>query len=157
MSQEIERKFRVRGEYRPFVKKSVRIVQGYLSSHPERNVRVRIKDDKAFLTVKGKGNASGTTRFEWEIEIDKNEAEGLLKICETGVIDKTRHIIPVGKHIFEVDEFFGENKGLTMAEVELSTEDEVFEKPAWLGEEVTGDVRFYNASLIKNPYTNWKF
>lgn len=157
MSHEIERKFKVEGDYRPFVKKSVHIVQGYLSSQPERNVRVRIRDDKAFLTVKGKGTASGTTRFEWEIEIDKNDAEDLLKICEAGVINKTRHIIPVGKHVFEVDEFFGENNGLTMAEVELSTEDEVFEKPDWLGEEVTGDVRFYNASLIKNPYVNWQF
>ncbi len=155
MAQEIERKFLVNGDYKSYIKKSVRIIQGYLSSVPERNVRVRIKGEKGFLTVKGIGSASGASRFEWEIEIKKEDVESLLKICEPGVIDKTRNIVEVGKHIFEVDEFYGENEGLTLAEVELTSEDEKFEKPDWLGEEVTGDTKYYNSMLMKNPYTKW--
>ena len=155
MAQEIERKFLVKGDYKPFVKKSIRIVQGYLSSVPERTVRVRIKGDKGFLTVKGKGNESGASRFEWEIEIDKKDVEDLLKICEPGVIDKTRNIVEVANHSYEVDEFYAENAGLTVAEVELASEDENFEKPDWLGEEVTGDSKYYNSMLMKNPYSKW--
>jgi len=155
MAQEIERKFLVKGDYKSFVCKSTRIVQGYLSSVPERTVRIRIKGKKGYLTVKGKGSESGASRFEWEIEIPKQDAENLLKICETGVIDKTRNIIKAGKHKYEVDEFFGENEGLTLAEIELKTEDEKFEKPNWLGKEVTGDDRYYNAMLMKNPFTKW--
>jgi adenylate cyclase len=155
MAQEIERKFLVSGDYKSHIKKSVRIVQGYLSSVPERNVRVRIKGEKGFLTVKGIGNASGASRFEWEIEIKKEDVENLLELCEPGVINKTRNIVEVGKHIFEVDEFYGENEGLTLAEVELTSEDEKFEKPDWLGEEVTGDSKYYNSMLMKNPYKKW--
>jgi len=155
MAQEIERKFLVSGDYKSSVKKSVRIVQGYLSSVPERTVRVRIKGDKGFLTIKGIGSESGASRFEWETEIKKEDVENLLKICEPGIIDKTRNIVEVGKHIFEVDEFYGENEGLTLAEVELSSEEESFGRPDWLGEEVTGDSKYYNSMLMKNPFTKW--
>lgn len=155
MTQEIERKFLVKGDFKPFVKKSMRIVQGYLCSVPERTVRVRIKGEKGFLTVKGIGNESGASRFEWEKEIDPADVESLLKICEPGVIDKTRHLVEVGKHTYEVDEFHADNQGLIVAEVELSSEEETFEKPEWLGEEVTGDVKYFNSMLMKNPYKNW--
>ncbi len=157
MAQEIERKFLVKDDsFKKDAFKSTRIVQGYLSSVPERTVRVRIKGNKGYLTVKGIGNASGASRFEWEIEIPKEDAENLLKICEPGVIDKTRYLVKAGKHTFEVDEFYGDNEGLTIAEVELESEDQAFEKPAWLGKEVTGDPRFYNSMLMKNPFKNWK-
>lgn len=152
---EIERKFLVRGDFKSLAISHTHIVQGYLSSVPERAVRVRIAGDKAFLTIKGNSSANGLTRFEWEKEIDIAEAKELIKLCEPGVIDKTRYLIPVGKHVFEVDEFFGENKGLIVAEIELGSEDEKYEKPEWLGEEVTGDERYYNASLVKRPYTKW--
>lgn len=155
MPQEIERKFLVKGDFKPFVTKQTRIVQGYLSSVPERTVRVRIKGDKGFLTIKGIGSESGASRYEWEKEITLEEAQDLLKICEPGVIDKTRYLVTAGKHTFEVDEFYGENQGLIMAEVELSSEDEAFEKPQWLGEEVTGYTRYYNSMLMKNPYRKW--
>jgi adenylate cyclase len=155
MAKEIERKFLVKGDFKPFASKSTRIVQGYLSSVPERTVRVRIKGDKGFLTIKGIGNASGASRYEWEKEIPLAETEELLKICEPGVIDKTRHLVKAGAHTFEVDEFYGENNGLIVAEVELASETDTFEKPAWLGEEVTGDTRYYNSMLMKNPFTKW--
>lgn len=155
MPQEIERKFLVKGDFKPFVTKQTRIVQGYLSSVPERTVRVRIKGDKGFLTIKGIGSESGASRYEWEKEISLEEAQDLMKICEPGVIDKIRYLVTAGKHTFEVDEFFGENQGLIMAEVELSSEDESFEKPAWLGEEVTGYTKYYNSMLMKNPYRQW--
>ena len=156
MAQEIERKFLVAGDFRPFVRKAIRITQGYLSSAPERTVRVRIKGEKGFITIKGKASESGASRFEWEKEIPVDEVRELLKICEPGVIDKTRQLVDAGNHTFEVDEFYGDNEGLTVAEVELGSEDEAFEKPSWLGEEVTGDVKYYNSMLMKNPYKNWK-
>ena len=156
MGLEIERKFLVIGDFKKFASKATRIVQGYLSSVPERTVRVRIKGDKGFITIKGIGSTSGATRYEWEKEIPTNEVEELLKICEPGVIDKTRYLVNVGDHTFEVDEFYGENDGLVLAEIELSSESEKFEKPEWLGEEVTGDTRFYNSMLMKNPYTKWE-
>lgn len=156
MAQEIERKFLVKGDFKQQVSKSVRITQGYLSSVPERTVRVRVKGEKGFMTVKGIGSASGASRFEWEKEIPVEEIRQLLEICEPGVIDKTRYIVPVGDHTFEVDEFYGENDGLVVAEVELSSEAEDFVKPEWLSEEVTGDVKYYNSMLMKNPYKNWK-
>lgn len=145
----------VKGDFKPFVTKQTRIVQGYLSSVPERTVRVRIKGEKGFLTVKGIGSESGASRYEWEKEISLDEARDLLKICEPGVIDKIRYLVKAGEHTFEVDEFFGDNQGLIMAEVELSSEEEAFEKPAWLGEEVTGYTRYYNSMLMKNPYRQW--
>jgi CYTH domain-containing protein len=147
--QEIERKFLVAGDFRPFVYESVRIAQGYLSSAPERTVRVRIRNDEAFLTVKGASNASGTSRYEWEKEISVEDAHELLKICEPGIINKTRHLIKCGQYIYEVDEFFGANEGLIIAEIELPSEDADFVKPEWLGAEVTGDKRYYNSELKK--------
>lgn len=156
MAQEIERKFLVEGDFRADVSASKHLVQGYLSSVPERTVRVRIAGDKGFITVKGISSASGTSRFEWEKEIPVSEAEALLELCELGVIDKTRHLVHVGGHVFEVDEFHGDNDGLVIAEVELSAEDEVFGKPVWLGEEVTGDSRYYNSMLMKTPYRLWQ-
>ena len=156
MGLEIERKFLVAGDFRPFANKATRIIQGYLSSVPERTVRVRIKDDKGFLTVKGRSSKSGTTRFEWEKEIPVGEAQELIAICESGVIDKTRYIVEAGRHIYEIDEFHGDNQGLIVAEIELASEDETFAKPQWLGKEVTGDTRYYNSMLMKNPYRNWK-
>jgi adenylate cyclase len=155
MAQEIERKFLVNGEFKTLASKQTRITQGYLSSVPERTVRVRIKGDKGFITIKGIGNASGASRYEWEKEIPVNEVEELLKICEPGVIDKTRYLVKNGDHVFEVDEFYGDNEGLIVAELELKSEDESFSKPDWLGEEVTGDARYFNSMLMKNPYKNW--
>ncbi len=155
MAQEIERKFLVKGDFMPFVNKSTRIVQGYLCSIPERTVRVRIKGEKGFLTIKGIGNDSGASRFEFEKEITVAEATDLLKICEPGVIDKVRHLVKADPYTFEVDEFHGENEGLTVAEIELPDENAAFTKPAWLGDEVTGDKRYYNSMLMKTPYTKW--
>lgn len=155
MAQEIERKFLVEGDFRSAAIKSTRITQGYLSSVPERTVRVRIKGDKGFITIKGIGSASGASRYEWEKEIPVSEVEDLLTICEPGVIDKTRFLVKVGAHTFEVDEFYGDNEGLIVAEVELIAEDESFERPVWLGKEVTGDVRYYNSMLMKQPYKTW--
>jgi adenylate cyclase len=155
MAKEIERKFLVKGDFKHQASKETRIVQGYLSSIPERTVRVRIKGDKGYITIKGIGNTSGASRYEWEKEIPINEVEELLKICEPGVIDKTRFLVKQGDYTFEVDEFFGENKGLVLAELELKSESESFPKPEWLGEEVTGDTKYYNSMLMKNPYTKW--
>lgn len=154
---EIERKFLVENSgFKAQAYKHERIAQGYLNSHPERTVRIRTKGDKGYLTIKGKSNDSGTTRMEWETEIPVAEANNLLALCESGSIDKIRYEVKSGGHIFEVDEFFGENEGLLIAEVELQHEDEAFEKPEWLGKEVTGDVRYYNAYLSRNPYKTWK-
>ncbi|MCK9626605.1 MAG: CYTH domain-containing protein [Bacteroidales bacterium] len=155
MAQEIERKFLVKGEFKSLASKATRITQGYLSSIPERTVRVRVKGEKGYITIKGIGSGSGASRFEWEKEIPVSEVHDLLKICEPGIIDKTRFLVKVGNHTYEVDEFYGENEGLTVAEVELSSEDEVFIKPEWLDKEVTGDVKYYNSMLMKNPYKNW--
>ncbi len=155
MAQEIERKFLVKGDFKPDAIKNTRIIQGYLSSVPERTVRVRVKGDKGFLTVKGIGNASGASRYEWEREIPVKEAGELLEICEPGVIDKIRYLVKSGDHTFEVDEFFGENQGLIIAEVELDSENESFQKPDWLGEEVTGYTKYYNSMLMKKPYKAW--
>lgn len=156
--QEIERKFLVKNnEYRTNAISKKRIVQGYLNSHAARAVRIRIKGDKGFLTIKGKSNAAGTTRFEWEKEIPVTEAEQLLKLCEAGVIEKTRYEIKSGEHTFEVDEFLGDNEGLIVAEVELQSENEPFISPAWLGKEVTGEVKYYNAQISKNPFKHWHY
>lgn len=155
MSQEIERKFLVEGEFRSQAFKAERITQGYLSSVAERTVRIRIKGDQGFITIKGKSSGDGIVRYEWEKEITLADARELLELCEPGVIDKTRYLVRAGKHIFEVDEFYGENEGLVMAEIELDNENESFEKPDWLGKEVTGDLRYYNAMLARKPYTMW--
>ncbi|MGO4905420.1 CYTH domain-containing protein [Flavobacterium sp. W20_MBD1_R3] len=153
---EIERKFLVKDDsFKAFAFTQNHIAQGYLNSAPERAVRVRIKGDKGFLTVKGISNDSGTSRFEWEKEIPVADAQQLLLLCEKGVIDKTRFEIKIANHIFEVDEFHGENQGLIVAEVELQSENESFEKPNWLDKEVTGDTRYYNSYLSNNPFRNW--
>lgn len=153
MAQEIERKFLVEGDFKAEAFKATRIIQGYLSSVPERVVRVRVKDDQGFITVKGACSASGVSRFEWEKAITRDEALLLLQLCEPGVIDKTRYLVKNtdGKHVWEVDEFHGNNEGLVMAEVELEDEHEPFDRPQWLGEEVTGDPRYYNAVMKDNP------
>lgn len=156
MGREIERKFLVRGEYKSQAYASSRIVQGYICSARGRTVRVRIRDTKGYLTIKGASDAAGMSRYEWEREIPLVEAEELMKLCEPGVIDKTRYLVRSGRHVFEVDEFYGDNQGLVVAEVELASETEPFEKPAFIGREVTGDVRYYNSQLMKHPYAEWK-
>jgi adenylate cyclase len=157
MAQEIERKFRVSGDFKSFATSFERITQGYLSSVPERSVRIRRTGEKAFITIKGIGNESGTSRFEWEKEISLKDATALLKLCEPGIIDKTRYFIQEKSGlVFEVDEFFGDNEGLVIAEIELPDESYAFDRPDWLGEEVTGQVKYYNASLIKRPYNTWE-
>jgi len=154
---EIERKFLVKSdEFKAQAFTQNKIAQGYLSSLPERTVRIRIKGNKGFITIKGIGQYGGMSRFEWENEIPLDEAQELLKLCEKGKIEKTRFEIKSGKHVFEVDEFYGENEGLLMAEIELESETESFEKPDWLGEEVTNDKRYYNAYLIKKPFKDWE-
>ena len=149
MAQEIERKFLVKGEYKQLATGSSHIVQGYISSRRGATVRVRIRDDRGYLTIKGASNASGTSRYEWEREIPLADAEALMQLCEPGIIDKTRHLVPCGHHVFEVDEFHGFHAGLVVAEVELADEHEPFECPPFLGEEVTGDRRYYNSELRK--------
>lgn len=155
MAIEIERKFLVKGEFRNLVEKSVRIRQGYISSVPERSVRIRIMNDRGFLAIKGETNSSGKSRYEWETEIPVTEAEELLNICEPGLIEKTRHLVKYRKHIFEIDEFYGDNKGLILAEIELKSESENIEMPDWIGEEVTGDPKYYNVMLTKKPFSKW--
>lgn len=157
MAQEIERKFLVTDDsYKQEAYAQSHIVQGYICSARGRTVRVRIRGEKGYLTIKGASNESGTSRYEWEKEIGLQEAEELMKLCEPGVIDKTRYLVKSGKHTFEVDEFYGENQGLVVAEVELESEDECYERPQFIGEEVTGDVRYYNSFLMKDPYNRWK-
>lgn len=156
MAQEIERKFLVKsGTNIDSLGDAQRIIQGYLSSVKERTVRVRVKGDKGFLTIKGIGNASGASRYEFEKVITVDEANELFNICEPGIIDKTRTKVPAGKHTFEVDRFFGDNEGLVVAEIELEEEGESFERPEWLGEEVTGDPKYYNSMLMKTPFKDW--
>lgn len=156
MTQEIERKFLVKGSFKEAAFDALRITQGYLSTVPGRSVRVRLKGEKGFLTIKGPSHDGGLSRFEWEKEIEADDARALLELCEPGIIDKTRWLVKAGPHTFEVDEFHGDNEGLIVAEVELNAPDEAFEKPAWLGEEVTGDRHYYNSYLTKNPYKIWK-
>ena len=155
MSIEIERKFLVKGPFKEQAASRTHIIQGYISSQKGRTVRVRLRDKKAYLTIKGPSRDGGLSRYEFEKEITIDEGLSLLTLCEPGVIEKDRWLVPCGKHTFEVDEFFGENEGLLLAEVELSAPDEPFEKPSFLGQEVTGDRRYYNSSLRINPYRNW--
>ena len=153
---EIERKFLVTSDaYKTESFKQSRIVQGFLNTHKERTVRVRICGDKGFLTIKGASSDDGLSRFEWEKELSVMDCEVLLKLCEKGIIDKIRYEVKRGNHVFEVDEFSGDNEGLVIAEIELSNETEAFEKPFWLGKEVTGDIRYYNSQLSKQPYKAW--
>lgn len=156
MAIEIERKFLVKGNFKKHSLKSFQIAQGFLSTVPERTVRIRIADQKAFITVKGIGNKTGVSRFEWEKAIDKKEAKQLLKLCKKTIIKKNRYLVPTNNHLFfEVDEFLDENKGLIIAEIELPEENTTFEKPDWLGKEVTGNEKYYNAMLSKHPFSKW--
>ena len=156
MALEIERKFLVKDDrYKSMAYSASRIAQGYICSARGRTVRVRIRDEKGYLTIKGPSDSQGLGRYEWEKEIPIQEAQELMRLCEPGMIDKTRYLVKSGKHVFEVDEFYGENEGLTIAEVELESVDESYEKPDFIGEEVTGDVRYYNSFLMKNPFTRW--
>ena len=153
---EIERKFLVVGDdYKRQAFSSSRIQQGYICSGHGRTVRVRIRDTRGYLTIKGPSKNGGLSRYEFEKEIDLDEARQLMELCEPGLIDKTRYLVKSGQHTFEVDEFYGENEGLVMAEVELGSEDEPYEKPDFIGKEVTGDKRYYNSHLRQNPYTKW--
>ena len=155
MQIETERKFLVLDDgYKAQAVESHRIRQGYIAHDMGRSVRVRILDDKGFLTVKGPFFGIGS-RPEWEKEISLQEAEDLFLLCKPGSIDKTRWIVPAGERFFEVDEFHGENEGLVMAEIELKSQDEAFGRPSWLGEEVTGDKRYYNGYLARNPFKSW--
>lgn len=155
MGYEIERKFLVSGDYKSHSYKSYLIKQGYLSLSGVTVVRVRIKDEKAFITVKTAKAENEIKRHEWEYEVPVADAEEMLQLCEEGVIHKRRYLVQAGKHTFEIDEFQGHNEGLLIAEIELEYEDEPFEKPEWLGPEVTGNVRYYNSFLSIHPYSEW--
>ncbi|NQY04665.1 MAG: CYTH domain-containing protein [Flavobacteriaceae bacterium] len=153
---EIERKFLVTSDaFKEEAFKVTQIVQGFLNKDPERTVRIRIKGEQGFLTVKGISNDSGTSRFEWEKEITVEEATSLLKLCEEGVISKNRYEVKKGNYVFEVDEFFEENEGLLLAEVELENENETYVTPEWIGKEVTGIKKYYNSQLSIKPYNKW--
>lgn len=156
MALEIERKFLVAGEFRDQAYSYSRIRQGYILTGNGKTVRVRLRDDRGYLTIKGPSDVAGLARYEFETEISAEDARDLLAICEPGIIDKTRYLVRCGNHIFEVDEFYGDNEGLVMAEVELASEDEPFEKPDFIGREVTGDRRFYNSHLRRTPFKLWK-
>lgn len=155
---ETERKFLVVGEFKSLSYNATRIQQGYISSCNGRTVRVRIRGEKGFLTIKGPSGIGGLTRYEFDTEIPLEDACDLMRICEPGIIDKTRYLVksPDGKHVWEIDEFYGDNEGLVLAEIELSREDEEFMKPEFIGREVTGDRRFYNSHMRNNPYKLWK-
>ena len=156
MHIETERKFLVRNDsYKDMASASHRLAQGYICREGGNTVRIRLWDDTAFLTIKGAGNAGGMSRCEWEMEIPVEDARDLFLLCRNGIIDKTRYIVPYKGKIFEVDEFHGDNEGLVVAEVELRSEDEAFGKPSFLGKEVTGERKYYNSSLMANPYKNW--
>lgn len=158
MAQEIERKFLVEGDaYRALAFDSSHISQGYISSGNGRTVRVRIRDERGYLTIKGPSADGGLSRYEFETEIALADARDLLALCEPGVIEKTRFLIRAADgHVFEVDEFYGDNAGLVMAEIELQTPEESFEKPDFIGQEVTGDRRYYNSHLRRYPYRLWR-
>jgi adenylate cyclase len=154
MVKEIERKFLVKGDAWGAIAKGTIYRQGYLNSAKERTVRIRVADAKAFITIKGP--TVGATRSEYEYEIPFGEGNAMLEtLAEKPLIEKTRYRIPVGNLTWEIDEFFGENTGLIVAEVELKSEDQTFDKPAWVGDEVTNDSRYFNANLVKNPFTRW--
>lgn len=156
MHLEIERKFLVlNDDYKKEAMKTIKMVQGYLNSNPERAVRIRITDEDAFLTIKGKSTQNGLARLEWEQKIEVKDAHQLINLCEPFLIEKNRYIVHYEGFIFEVDEFLGDNKGIVIAEIELASEQQTFQKPSWLGKEVTGDANYYNASLSKHPYKNW--
>lgn len=155
MHTEIERKFLVTGEYKHLAFDHTHIEQGYFATEPGRTVRIRIRDDKAYLTIKGPSEDGGLSRYEFETEIPLDDARKLLQLCMQGRVDKTRWLVKSGKHTIEVDEFFGDNEGLVMAEIELGSPDEPFIRPDFLGQEVTGIARYYNKYLLRHPYNTW--
>lgn len=156
MALEIERKFLVLDDsYKKEAFNHSHIQQGYICSERGRTVRVRIRDDHAYITIKGPSMDGGLSRYEFEQEIPLEDGKRLMDLCEPGIIDKVRWLVKSGDHIFEVDEFFGTNEGLVMAEVELSSVDENVKKPDFIGKEVTGDRRYYNSQLRQNPYQYW--
>jgi len=156
MPLEIERKFLVKGEYKHLATMNYKIAQGYLSTASGRTVRVRIKGDEGYLTIKGKRSESGLSRYEWEKEITVDEARELLTLCKPSIIDKTRYEVIFEGQTYEVDEFYGENEGLTVAELEMESEDTIYSKPDWLGEEVTQQKCYNNSFLSKLPFTKWQ-
>lgn len=156
MALEIERKFLVTGDYKSLATSHSHIVQGYICSERGRTVRVRLRDERGYLTIKGPSRDGGLSRYEFEKEITYDEALSLLMLCEPGKVDKYRWLVPMGNHTYEVDEFLGENAGLVVAEVELRSPDDPFERAPFLGREVTGDRRFYNSSLRVHPYSEWR-
>ena len=159
MAQEIERKFLVCGDdYKREAYAVSHIQQGYIGTKPGRTVRIRVRDDKAYLTIKGPAGKAGLSRYEFGTEISPADARDLLLLCEPGLIDKHRYLVKSadGEHTWEVDEFHGDNDGLVMAEIELRSETESFEKPHFIGQEVTGDRRYYNGHLRANPYKLWR-
>jgi adenylate cyclase len=154
MGEEIERKFLVAGEAWRETAEGTRYRQGFLSTEPERTVRVRVAESRASITVKGKNVGARRTEFEYEIPVA--EAEQMLDtLCKRPLIEKVRYTVAVGPHVWEVDIFEGDNAGLKVAEIELGSEDEAFEKPEWVGEEVTDDPRYFNSNLVANPYRTW--
>ncbi len=154
---EIERKFLVSShQYRKEAEEVNHLVQGFLNTDPYRTVRIRVYNDKGYLTIKGISSNSGVSRKEWEFEIDPQQARELMELAEDPPIEKKRYLVRSGDHCFEVDEFEGANTGLVIAEIELEREDEEFERPSWLGREVTGEIKYYNAQLSKNPFGKWK-
>lgn len=155
MALEIERKFLVTGDFSGSVCSAQRFVQGYICRVPGRTVRVRIAGDRGFLTIKGPSDQKGLSRYEFEKEISVAEADELFKLCEPGTIEKVRHQAVWGEHRWEIDVFHGLNEGLILAEIELTAEDESFLLPPWVGEEVTGDRRYYNSTLTQQPYMSW--
>lgn len=153
---EIERKFLVKSfDFKKQASKQTKIIQGFLNTHKARTVRIRIKDNKGYITIKGKSSKDGLSRFEWEKEIKKTEAKALLKLCKPTIIHKVRYEVKVNNHTFEIDQFLDKNEGLILAEIELNSTTEFFEKPNWLGSEVTGIIKYYNSQLSKHPYKNW--
>ena len=153
---ETERKFRVTGDFSGEISHSRHIIQAYICAEQGRTVRVRISGDEAFLTIKGPSDGKLWSRYEFEQKIPPADAEELIKLRVTGIIDKVRHYVPRGEHVWEVDVFRGDNEGLVIAEIELASEDETFGKPSWIGEEVTADRRYYNSMLSRIPYNQWK-
>ena len=157
MGLEIERKFLVKGnDYRNEAYKYYDMVQGYIAHENGRSVRIRITNTESLITIKGPTDAKGMSRYEWNHTIDKRDAVELMELCQGSKIEKRRYLVHSGPHVFEIDEFHGENEGLVIAEVELTSENEVFQKPDFIGDEVTGDKRYYNAHLTRDPYKNWK-
>ena len=157
MAIEIERKFLVKNDsFKAFAEQTILIEQGYLAGEGDGVVRVRVTGENAVITIKSGNAENGIARYEWEYPVPVEDACEMMKMCGSGIIRKTRYVVPAGKHVFEVDVFHGDNEGVVIAEVELSAEDEIFDHPDWLGAEVTMKKCYYNAFLARHPYKEWK-